>query len=364
MHGQPTSLPQVSVIVPVAGATVDLEICLGSFLQQEYPEFTVIFVTQDEQDPAVPIIEKVIAGQTKGRRINAGKAVACSQKNHNLIQGVRAADPATDILVFCDSGHYAHSRWLQRLIFPLQTSSVVVSSGYHHVFPEKSCICAIGRAICVLGLFLVRQIPVFAQPWGGATAMKSVDFQKLGVAELWSSTIVDDVTLADYLQKNKMVVAIPTGADVKTVVSDCTWQAWESWLVRQWAYLKFLFPKLWFVTGMTGIAFTLLVYFCIVVVLAWGLEIFPERLNYSAAVFLALILLVAGMLRTQHPAPGSLILWYPAFFSALLMAGWCHARTWFADSITWAGIIYKVAAGGKVVEIIRPLESELQEKIQ
>lgn len=363
MHNPPGSLPQVTVIVPVAGAAVDLEKYLQSLLQQEYPDFTVIFVTQDEDDPAVPLIEKVIAGPKRGRRITAGKALGCSQKNYNLVAGVRAADPATDILVFCDCGHYAHPRWLERVILPLQDPLVTVSSGYHHVFPEED-VCSTGRAICVLGLYMARQIPAFAQPWGGSTAIRAEDFHELAIADLWLATVVDDVTLADHLQKMKRRTAVPTEADVKTFIHDCSWRAWETWLVRQWAYLKFVFPQLWLFTGIAGIAFTLWVLFCMVIVLAWGLEIFPESWENGAAVFLAAIALSAGMLRLRHPAPGSLLLWYPAFVAALIMAGWCHARTWFSDAITWAGIVYKVAAGGKVVAIIRPKTSNQQEMIK
>jgi ceramide glucosyltransferase len=345
--------PRVTVIVPIAGITANLERHLRSLLQQLYPAYTVIFVTQDEQDPAVTIIRRLTA-ETKVQHINSGKAIACSQKNHNLVQGVLASDPATDILVFCDSGHYAHPGWLEQLITPLQVPSVTVSSGYHQVFPERQCVCSIGRAICVLALNLVRQIPVFAQPWGGATAIRAVDFKELGIAELWHTTIVDDVTLADHLQKKRMKVAIPLDADLKTEVDNCSWQAWESWLIRQWAYLKFVFPRLWLFAGLTGLAFTLLVYISILVVLAWNLEIFPVRYQYSAAVFLAALAAGGTFFRRRHPAPGSLIFWFPACLAALSMAGWCHFRTWFSDSITWAGITYKVAVGGKVVEIVRP----------
>jgi ceramide glucosyltransferase len=365
MRPETNLFPRVTVIVPISGAGANLEKHLRSLLLQDYPAYAVIFVTQDEHDSAVPIIEQVIAGEKKGQRISAGKALACSQKNHNLVQGVFASDEATDILAFCDSGHYAHPKWLERLINPLQVFPyAAVSSGYHHVFPEETCICSIGRAICVLALYLARKIPVFAQPWGGATALRMIDFKKLGVAELWSTTIVDDVTLADHLQKKRMTLAIPTDADMKTIVSDCSLQAWESWLIRQWAFLKFLFPKLWFFAGLAGTFFSLLVYLCIVVLLSWGLEVFPVHYEYSAAVFLAVQTIGLLFFRMQHPSPGSLIFWYPAFLAALFMACWCHLRTWFADSITWAGITYKVAFGGKVVKIVRSNESAMLEKGQ
>jgi hypothetical protein len=357
------AFPRVTLIVPIAGIAANLERHLQSLLQQDYPVSAVILVTQDELDPAVPVIRGLIAGETKAQHIKAGIAVTCSQKNYNLIQGVLASDPATDILVFCDSGHYAPPGWMERLIAPLQSRSVTVSSGYHNVFPERRCVCSIGWAICVLALNLVRRIPAFAQPWGGATAIRAGDFKELDIAGLWGTTIVDDVTLADQLQKRKLTVAIPRDADLKTEIDDCSWRAWESWLIRQWAYLKFVFPGLWLMTGLSGIAFTLLVSLCLVVVLAWDLGIFAVQYQYSAAVFLAVLAAGVALFRRQHPSPGAGIFWFPAFLAVLFMAGWCHYRTWFSDAITWAGITYKVADAGKVVDIIRPTgESAMQSK--
>ncbi len=346
--------PRVTLIVPVAGAPANLAGNLRSLLRQEYPAYTVIFVTQDEHDPAVPVIREGIAGRANAQHVTAGKASASSQKNCNLLRGVLASDVTTDILVFCDSGHSAHPAWLERLIHPLRTSpSVAVSSGYHHVLPGSRCLCSTGRAICVLGLYLARRIPAFTQPWGGALAIRRDDFEKLGVADLWRTTVVDDVTLADHLQKKKIKVAVPPDADLQTVIDDCSWRAWESWLVRQWAYLKFLFPGLWLCAGLAGIAFTLLVAFCCAVVMTGGGGLLSVREVAAALVFLAAGAIGSLLVRSRHPAPGSLICWYPALLAALVMAGWCHSRTWFSDSITWAGIRYRVAAGGKVVGIVR-----------
>jgi ceramide glucosyltransferase len=350
------SWPSVTVIVPIAGKTVDLKRRLQCLLQQEYPAYTLILVTQDETDPAVPVIRELVAGEMKARHVQAGRSAACSQKNHNLVQGVCAAGPATDILVFCDSGHYAPPDWLERLIAPLQDPSVTVSSGYHQVFPESRCFCSIGRAISVLALNLVRRIPAFTQPWGGAMAMRAADFNNHNIAELWMATIVDDVTLADHLQKKKLTVAIPADADLRTEIEDCSLRAWESWLIRQWAYLKFVFPKLWFFTGLAGIIFTFLICLGIVIVLAWDLETFPAPYVHGAALSLAILTVGIFLFRTRHPAPGSAVLWLPAFLAVLFMAGWCHGRTWFSHTLTWAGISYKVSAGGKVVEIMRPDE--------
>jgi hypothetical protein len=355
--------PHVTVIVPVAGASTRLADNLRSLLQQEYPDFSVIFITQDGNDNAVPIIKDLVSSDSRGRLIFAGQATTCSQKNHNLLQGTLAAEPSTEILVFCDSGHEAHPHWLVHLTTPLRvSSSYTVSSGYHHIFSTETNLCVLGRVICVLGLYLARQIPAFAQPWGGATAIRTIDFHQLGIAELWGKTIVDDVTLAAYLRKKKKKVAIPIDADLKTTVDDTSWHGWESWLIRQWAYLKFSFPKLWLASGLTGMMVTLAIYLSLLIVLTGGGGVVPAKLILGAVIFLVIVFFGVGILRFRHPAPGSLVMWYPAFLSAMIMAGWCHYRTWHTDTIVWAGISYKVASGGEVEKIIRPEKQPISEQ--
>ena len=52
--------PPVTVIKPVCGLTPELEENLLSFCLQDYPEFQVIFGLNDENDPAIPVLRKII----------------------------------------------------------------------------------------------------------------------------------------------------------------------------------------------------------------------------------------------------------------------------------------------------------------
>jgi hypothetical protein len=106
---------------------------------------------------------------------------------------------------------------------------------------------------------------------------------------------------------------------------------------------------------------TLAIYLSLLIVLTGGGGIVPADLVFGAGFFLVMIFFGVGILRLRHPDPGSLIMWYPAFLSAMIMAGWCHYRTWHTDTIVWSGISYKVASGGKVEKIIRPEKQPIRE---
>lgn len=56
----PSFHPPVTILKPVCGLDTETADNLRSFCEQDYPVFQVIFGIQDESDPAVPIIRKII----------------------------------------------------------------------------------------------------------------------------------------------------------------------------------------------------------------------------------------------------------------------------------------------------------------
>jgi hypothetical protein len=338
----------------VAGRQRDLQRNRLSLLEQQHPDYRVYFVIQDENDAALPVLSTLVSAKKHATLVHAGPAVRCSQKNHNIITGSRAA-AAAEVLVFCDSSHLAEKDWLTRLVTPLlPRNTQIISSGYHQVMVKGLKVNEAGRAICVAILRLARMIPGFEQPWGGATAILRQTFEETAIAEMWSDRVVDDVTLAAHLPQHGLALTIPGRCDLHTDLAEADWAAWQTWLTRQWAYLKFVFPALWFFLGCAGITFTLALLSCLVIAVAAPFASFPKEIQTQALVALAPFFILGLFLWWDHPQPGSLFIWLPALPAALIMAGWCHARTWFAASITWAGITYTVTRGGRVSRVDRP----------
>ncbi len=345
--------PAATIIIPATGADPGLADNLRSLLNQEYPDFQVIVTTRDTRDPAVPIIRQTIRNHPGARHVCSGRAMHCSQKNHNLLAGVREAGALPEVLVFCDSTRLAPADMLQELIRPIALHQAQVTSGYHHVIPEKNTIVPVGHAIITLLLFLMKNIRRFSQPWGGCTAIRRTTFEGLQVARLWSRNIVDDVSLAALLLQYKVKVIPTPPACLATRLPGESAGAWRRWLTRQIIYLKFCFPVSWLFLGLVLYLMTFLLLYASASCLLLPLTGVSPASPLAGGVFLFCFLLLGVRLRQFHPARPPLYIWLAATYLAFIMAGWCHFCTLFSMKVQWRGVSYRVTWQGTVTNIDR-----------
>ncbi|MCL4500527.1 MAG: glycosyltransferase [Deltaproteobacteria bacterium] len=344
--------PQVAVLVPVTGAAAGLEERLRRLLSQDYPDYQVVFTTRDAADPATAVIRSLLPKFSGSRQVLAGPARGCGQKNQNLLAAVNLVGRTPEVLVFCDSNQEAQATWLKELVAPIAAGKAQVSSGFHHLIAIEPRIIALGRAVTVLALYLTKGFRRLNQPWGGATAIHRSLFENLEVARLWRENIVDDVSLAAQLVQAGVQVGIPRGASLHTMVNDESLAGWQDWLVRQWLYLKFCMPATWLAGG-------LLVNLVAALVVLAGMRLVLLPLGASAvgpalagALFLGGLAGLGLALRAYHPDPGPRMRWLPAYFAAMIMAGWCFLKTLFTMEMRWRGIVYRVGWRGRVVKIV------------
>ncbi len=347
----PRRWPRLALIVPVAGSPPGLARRLEALLHQDYPDYQVIFATRDREDPATGSIASLICGKARARLVGAGPARTSGQKNHNLLAGVRLAGEAPEILAFCDSNQEAPPDFLRKLAAPVARGEGAVSSGYHHIIPGDDRLATWGRAVSVLTLYLTKAIPWLNQPWGGATAIRRDVFAALGVDRLWTETVVDDVSLAARLIQARIPVCLSHGADLATPVAGETLASWQSWLFRQWIYLKYYLPGSWIAAGallylLTGLTLASVIR---LLVAPWGWGS-PGTVLISLT-FLAGLSALALALRRLHPRPASRSLWLAAFFSSLCLASWVHLKTCLTQKISWRGTAYQVDWRGRVTSI-------------
>ncbi|MGB8064546.1 MAG: bacteriohopanetetrol glucosamine biosynthesis glycosyltransferase HpnI [Candidatus Sulfotelmatobacter sp.] len=97
------SAEPISILKPLSGLDLDLESNLRTFFQQEYSAFEILFAVRSENDPAVPVVERLRQEYSKipSRLVITGEPPYANAKVYSLEQMLKAA--ANDLVVMSDS---------------------------------------------------------------------------------------------------------------------------------------------------------------------------------------------------------------------------------------------------------------------
>ena len=348
---EPERWPSAAIVIPVSGADPGIPGCLRSILNQDYPDFEVVFSVKDAEDPAAALIAGLIVDRTGARLVHAGEADRGGQKNHNLLAGLKVVSASREVLVFCDSTHEARRDWLRELVRPLALGKFEAANGFHLAVPVWGGFIAWGRAISALFIYLMKCFPATDQPWGGATAIRADLFHRLEVDRVWESHSFDDACLNVLLRKNRRPLAMTPRAVLYTFLGRQTLAGWRHWVLRQWLGLKFYSYWNWAGAGVACWLCTLLLAFSVFRVAAAVSGWMSVTGALVPALFLSVLAFLGSRLRGIHPRPTRAVPWLAAFFATILLASWVHMETWFTMELPWKGIVYRVAPGGKVLEI-------------
>jgi ceramide glucosyltransferase len=351
-------LPDVTVIVPVSGASDVIENGLRSILKQDYPRYEVVFSTQYNDESAGILIHKLMSETNNGQSCRIKHALSrfakkCGQKNKNMLTALATIEPFVSVLVFCDAGHILPSCWLRNLVAPIALDNRVVTTSYHHVIPADNRIGTLGHTTSVFFLYFLQMIPFLCQPWGGGTAIRRDVFEQLNVLDTWKRKVVDDVSLAGLLQRAGIRVTLVPSAVSITPLSGQTVSGWSTWMTRQLMYLKLFYPVTWFLSGVAGFASAYIVVTMAGKVLLDISGMMPVTTVYACMAWIVLLVALLLIPRRLHPATGSQFKWVVAGTVAIFVVCWCHFKTWFARNIAWKGNVYHVARNGDVLGIRR-----------
>ena len=344
--------PAVSMIVPVTGNAEGMIEALQSLVRQDYPNLEVLFVTRDAKDPAMELVRMVQAEVPDIRHVTAGKAEGCGQKNHNLLAGVAASNPGSEILVFCDGTHRARPDFLGHLVSPLVRGEASLSSGFHRILPGSFSLSVLGMLFAVLFIHLLHPIRFITQPWGGATAVKRKPFEEYGVRDVWAENILDDFPLGLTLLRHGIRCYPVSMACLETPLDRLKMGELLDWLQRQIHYLKFCMPWTWAAMSLAIVFVLGALVAAVGLVLAWPFGLFPAWLGGGAMMFLVLLSVVGAAYRSLVPARIPLLPWLGAFYCFIFISAWCYLRTVPSNVLTWRDISYRVGWGGKVLEIL------------
>ncbi len=354
--------PAVAVLVPCKGADRSLESNLRRLLQQQYPDYHVTFVVESPDDPAVPVIHKLLEepGSAPARLLVAGLAQTCSQKIHNLLHALGRLPDRTEVLVFVDADAQPPSPdWLLRLVTRLQKPGVAAVTAYRWLYPlspsfANALVCNLNAAATSLigsgGPHVV---------WGGGWAIRRDLFEQLRLADHWQRSLSDDLVATRVLRQNGLRIDYEPACVVRSPVDHTLTTALE-FLHRQYRIGRVYVVDLWTV-GFLGATLG--------VVGFWGplVAAVAQTCVAQPAVQFWLLTLVLYVLQTLLAALrqsmgrlfGGLrfrqvVLWDLLGSPVLALLNWLVMLSAFwGRSVCWRGVCYALDRHGTVLSVRR-----------
>lgn len=199
-----TYRPTAALIVPFKGVEPALKANLHGLFTQNYPDYRLLLVVEDEADPAYRLLSEAIENhpERKAQIITAGVAGPNEgQKVHNLIaavQQLQSEDAGEEVWVFADSDAVPGRQWLGELVGPLCQERTAVTTGFRWLVPEpppgQTVTPFFAKIASVLNSsttgFIRRD--AFTHAWGGSMAMRAETAKQGDLLGKWRGAISDD----------------------------------------------------------------------------------------------------------------------------------------------------------------------------
>jgi len=190
-------LPAVSVLKPVCGLDSDAAINLRSFLDQDYPNYEVLFGVLDKGDEAVELIRS-IEDESARAKVFIGSDIAGANNKvqilHNLLQ-----HSTGEIIIVSDAETRVTSDWLRRMVSEFCDSRVGgVTCMYRGVKPKGPADILEGLYMtCVFapGVACSRFLQRIQFALGATTAVTRTALMKIGGFEPFANFLADDYQL-------------------------------------------------------------------------------------------------------------------------------------------------------------------------
>ncbi|MBA2378758.1 MAG: glycosyltransferase family 2 protein [Blastocatellia bacterium] len=360
-----TNTPFATIFAPCKGVEEGLRENLLALLQQDYPNFEIIFIVDDEFDPAATVIQEVLDDRSHVRAhpkvsiVIAPKATDSSQKVTSLRAAIPSATAQSEIFVFVDSDARPSPQSLRYLVDALQDDSVGAASGYRWFVSDEVSLASESRSVwnaSIASALGSNESTNFC--WGGSTVIRRRVFEELKINDAWRGTVSDDFILTRVVKNAGLKIKFVPAA-LTASVGGCGFAELLEFSTRQMKITRVYAPRLW-VTSLIGAAL-----YGVVVMWSFAIILFNshDRLALAAAVT-TLALIAALSTGKAYLRLKAVRLALPAYTEQIQRQTLPHLTLWavtpfvylgnclaaaFSQRITWRGTDYIMVSDHETV---------------
>jgi len=341
--------PPVTILKPLCGAEPGLYDNLRSFCTQDYPQFQIVFGLRDPCDPALTVVEQLVA-EFPSLPIDVviePRLHGCNHKVSNLINILGRAQH--DLLVIADSDTRVGSDYLAAVTAPLLERHIGLVTCVYRGVPTQ-------RIWSRLGAMYSNEwyIPSVLLTWlfryesyvsGQTICISSATLQAVGGLGAVANHVADDYRLGELVRALGLRIFFsPYVLDGKH--HEPTLDSLTKHELRWMRTLRVLRPSSFYLLFLT---FSLpLGLFGVVLTAAEPLLSMAGLTAFCVAVFARLAVHFLHRLHDERPLCADL--WLLAVRDLLTCYVWC--RSFLISRVTWRGNEFDVAADG----VMRPID--------
>jgi len=338
--------PPVTILKPVKGLDPDLAENCRSFCRQDYPVYQVIFGVADPQDPAIPVLQRVLEESEGDRhRLVIGPEDYGPNRKVSLLHQMLPF-AAHEIVVISDSDVRVGPDYLRHIAPPFMDQGVgLVTCLYRGDSPESLAACLEAWAIddtfvpSVMAAYATEGV-TFA--FGSTLALRRKILEQIGGFTPFADLLADDYHLAKEVRRQGYRLVL-SDYPVACILGRSSFSEVFSRLVRWTRTHRACRPMGYLLSGIShGTIFSLLYLL---------LDLFSSRALVVATATIAVrasvaFFIDASILKSRQAAAR---LWLLVPGDLLTFAAW--VLSFAGKQIRWRGTLYRIADGGRLVEL-------------
>ena len=360
------------IVISVRGADPTLADAVRSLLSQDYRDYKLCVVVDNENDPANSILQSITNEPRLLIRHLQSPLSTCTLKCSAIAEGVEhvmSIDPDVRYFVMVDADSNPPSSMMATLTGALHADQEIgLASGNQWFEPQAPAnVGSIVRSMWYAGAFFFSML--FQNPWAGAYAMRASDIRNTGLIDVWRKSAVDDGPLKHLLAEHGLgCQSLPSMVMVNR--ERCTLGFVTRWMTRILTWSRIHEPAFWLTAFQMSFASSLIV--AIFSTLGWSIWSGNAAMIWSTSIaivvsgilsVLAWTTIRRSVIETSDSAVGLKPIGVPRFIGALLVVAVAQAvyaiacvRAIICKKLSWRGVTYLVSGKTVVLEEYKPYQ--------